>query len=173
MRPSIMTTLAIAVVALVAGCGGDDDETEAGAASSGSGLVSVADVDGTDVLADAQGRTLYTTTAEEGGTIKCVDACTSFWAPVTASAAEAEQAAGDLDADLAVVERPDGGQQLTFGGLPLYTFTEEDAGGLEGDGFEDDFQGTHFVWEAARTGGGSGSPSEQRDAPGGVYDYGN
>jgi predicted lipoprotein with Yx(FWY)xxD motif len=168
MRPSIMTALAIAVVALVAaGCGSDSD----GETAARSGLVSVADVDGTDVLADAQGRTLYTTTAEKGGTIKCVDACTSFWAPVTASAAQAEQAAADLETDLAVVERPDGEQQLTFNGRPLYSFTDEDAGKLEGDGFEDDFQGTHFLWEAARTAGGSGS-QKKSDSPGGAYNYG-
>jgi predicted lipoprotein with Yx(FWY)xxD motif len=171
MRPSIMTILAIAAAAIIAGCGGDDDETEASASSTNAGLVSVADVDGTDVLADSEGRTLYTTTAEEGGEIKCVDACASFWEPVTASADQAEQAAADIGMELGVVDRPDGEQQLALAGVPLYTFTEEDSGQLEGDGFEDDFQGTHFLWEAARTGGGSSAPAEPQDPPGGVYDY--
>jgi hypothetical protein len=42
-------------------------------------------------------------------------------------------------------------------GLPLYTFTEEGPGQLDGDGFVDDFQGTHFEWAAAATGAASGS----------------
>jgi predicted lipoprotein with Yx(FWY)xxD motif len=175
MRPSIIhaarAALAIGAAALVvAGCGSDSEDEPGTAAAASSGVVSVASVDGTDVLADAEGRTLYTTTAEEGGEIKCVDACTSFWAPVAASAAQAEQAAADLETDLAVVERPDGEQQLTFNGRPLYSFTDEDAGKLEGDGFEDDFQGTHFLWEAARTAGGSGS-QKKSDSPGGAYGY--
>jgi predicted lipoprotein with Yx(FWY)xxD motif len=67
-----------------------------------------------------------------------------------------------------VVRRPGGEEQLTLDGLPLYTFTEEQAGALEGDGFVDEFQGTRFEWEAARTGGGGGAPSE--DGPRG-YGY--
>jgi predicted lipoprotein with Yx(FWY)xxD motif len=177
MRPSIMDTariaLAIGATALVAaGCGGNDDETEAAAAAAdaGGGLVSVASVDGTDVLADSQGRTLYTAVVEEGGEIKCVDACTSFWEPLTASPDEAEQAAADLGVELSVVDRPDGEQQLAFEGVPLYTFNEEDAGQLEGDGFVDDFQGTHFEWEAARTAGGS-APESDAEEPSSIPDY--
>jgi predicted lipoprotein with Yx(FWY)xxD motif len=162
MRRSI-TKIMLATGALalaVAGCGGGDDEQSA-AASTSSGIVSIASVDGTDVLADAAGRTLYTAPVEEGGKILCVDACTSFWEPLMATSAEAEAAAAELDVDLAVVDRPEGDRQLTFDGLPLYTFAEEDAGQLEGDGFVDDFQGTHFEWQAATTSGdaGSGAPA--------------
>ena len=165
--------LSIILLALafgVAACGSDDD-SGASAGGASTGVVSVATVDGADVLADPAGKTLYTAAVEKGGKILCVDACTSFWAPLLASAAEADEAAGTLDAELGVVKRPDGEQQLTFDGLPLYTFAEEGAGKLEGDGFADDFQGTHFEWEAARTSGGGG-PQPSDDQPGGGYDYG-
>jgi predicted lipoprotein with Yx(FWY)xxD motif len=169
MRLSI-TKIVLATGALalaVAGCGGSDEE-ETAAASSPAGIVSVASVEGTDVLADAQGRTLYTAPVEEGGKILCVEACTSFWEPVLASSTEADAAAGDLDVDLGVVDRPEGEQQLTFDGLPLYTFAEEDAGQLEGDGFVDDFQGTHFEWQAAATGS---APAPRDSGSGGGFDY--
>jgi predicted lipoprotein with Yx(FWY)xxD motif len=178
MRLSITHTAKIALVigaaALgVVGCGSDDEESAgASAASASAGIVSVASVDGTDVLADSEGRTLYTAPVEEAR-ILCVDACTSFWEPVVASPDEAESAAADLDLELGVVDRPEGDQQLTLDGLPLYTFAEEDAGQLEGDGFVDDFQGTHFEWQAATTSGDAGSSDS--DAPGGAgsnpYDY--
>jgi predicted lipoprotein with Yx(FWY)xxD motif len=169
MRHSFfLSTLVIGAAALgVVACGGSDDESGASAAGSSTGIVSVATVDGTDVLADSAGKTLYTAAVEKGGKILCVDACTSFWEPVLASSADADKAAEELDASLAVVKRPDGAQQLTLDGLPLYTFAEEDAGSLEGDGFVDDFQGTRFEWEAARTSGAS-APDDGRS---GGYGY--
>jgi predicted lipoprotein with Yx(FWY)xxD motif len=170
MRHSIiLLTLVIGAAALgIAACGGSGDESDAPSVRSGAALLSIATVDGTDVLADSTGKTLYSAAVERDGTIRCVDACASFWEPILASSAEADEASGDLDADLGVVRRPGGEQQLTFGGLPLYRFAEEDAGQLEGDGFVDDFQGTHFEWEAARTSGGAPSaPSDSgRDGDG-------
>jgi predicted lipoprotein with Yx(FWY)xxD motif len=165
MRRSITLTALVAIaigaaalglVALVGG--GGDDSTNPGAAnaSGGSGIVSIQSVDGTNVLADSEGRTLYTAEVEKGR-IRCTGACESFWDPVGGSANEARSASTDLDLDLGVVERPDGDRQLTFNGLPLYSFTEEGPGQLDGDGFVDDFEGTHFEWTAATTGGGSGS----------------
>ena len=159
MRRSIILSTVVITLGVV-GCGDDDP----GASAASTAIVSVADVDGTDVLADSSGKTLYTAAVEKDGRILCVDACVSFWAPLLGSSADADRAAADLDADIGVVKRPDGEQQLTFDGLPLYTFTEEGAGKLQGDGFADDFQGTHFEWEAARTSGGS-------SAPGGGYGY--
>jgi predicted lipoprotein with Yx(FWY)xxD motif len=165
----ILSTLVIGAVALgVAACGSSDDNSGMGAAASSSGVVSLADVDGTDVLADSGGKTLYTAAVEKGGNIRCVGACTSFWHPLLGSSADAKKAGGELSANLGVVRRPDGQQQLTFDGLPLYTFAEEGAGKLDGDGFADDFQGTHFEWQAARTSGDSGPGDNSR---GGGYGY--
>jgi predicted lipoprotein with Yx(FWY)xxD motif len=147
--------VALGLVALVDS--GGDDSTNPGTANArgGSSGVSIQRVDGTDVLVDSTGRTLYSAEVEKGGRIRCTDACTSFWDPVEASAGESASAAPDLD--LGAVKRPDGGRQLTFKGLPLYRFAEEGPGQLDGNGFVDDFQGTHFEWKAATTDGGSGS----------------
>ena len=147
------------------------DSGGAAASGPGTGVVSVTNVDGTDVLADSAGKTLYGAAVEKGGEIHCVAACTSFWKPMLASSADAEKAATDVDANLGVVKRPDGDEQLTYDGLPLYTFTEEGTGKLDGDGFADDFQGTHFDWKAARTSGPSGSDSPSDGSPSGAYGY--
>lgn len=177
IRHSAKVVLVIGATALgVAGCGGGDDEADAGASTAGAsaGIVSVASVDGTDVLVDSQGRTLYSAAVEQDGKIVCVDACTSFWDPLVGTSDDAKSASSELDADLGVVARPDGDKQLTFDGRPLYTFAEEGAGQLEGDGFVDDFQGTRFEWEAARADGGSGSAGSNAPSDGsrgGGYDY--
>jgi predicted lipoprotein with Yx(FWY)xxD motif len=159
IRHSVMVVLAIGVAALVlAACGGGDDNGNATAASgSSSDVVSVKEVDGNKVLADAQGKTLYSADVEKGGMIKCTDGCTSFWDPSHASAKEAKEASSDLDMKFAVIKRPDGASQLAVDGKPLYTFTQEGSGQLKGDGFTDDFQGTHFEWSAATTNGGGGN----------------
>ncbi|MGH2745383.1 MAG: hypothetical protein ACRDN8_23415 [Thermoleophilaceae bacterium] len=158
--------VAIGVVALaLAACGGDEDNSAATAADAGagSGIVSIESVDGSDVLVDSRGRTLYSAEVEESGGIRCTGPCTSFWDPVGASAKESDLASEDLNLDLGVVTRPGGDRQLSYNGLPLYTFTEEGPGQLDGDGFVDDFDGTHFEWAAATTGAASGSAGS--DAP--------
>ena len=156
---------------LLASCG-DSGAEGSDAGGGGTSLVAVASVDGTEVLTDADGRTLYTAEVEKDGQIRCVDACVSFWKLVGASEADIDAANTALGDDFAVVDRPDGESQLTYDGLPLYTFTEEDAGELRGDGFTDDFQGTHFVWAAA-TADESSTPSETStpDDSGGGYGY--
>jgi predicted lipoprotein with Yx(FWY)xxD motif len=170
-RSIILSTLVMGAAALgVAACGGDDSSSS-GSAAAGGALVSVADVDGTGVLADSDGKTLYSATVEKGGKIHCVDACLSFWDPVAASSSDAKQAADDVGAKLGVVKRPDGASQLALDGLPLYTFSEEGEGKLEGDGFTDDFQGTHFEWQAARTSGDAPSSGSSDDSSGGGYGY--
>ena len=170
----VMVALAAGVAALaLAACGGGgsgDNGNATAATGNGSGLVSMRSVDGTGVLADSRGRTLYSAAVEDGGQIHCTNACTSFWVPVGASANEARTAAADLDLHLGVVKRPGGGgRQLTLDGRPLYTFKEEGPGQLDGDGFVDDFAGTHFEWEAAKTGGGSGSPSSNSSSNSSPY----
>jgi predicted lipoprotein with Yx(FWY)xxD motif len=160
IKYSLSAVLVLGAAALVlAACGGGNDGGNATAASSGagSGIVSTKSVDGMNVLVDSQGKTLYSAKVEKG-MIRCADGCTSFWKPLSASAKQSKTASADLHLKLGVVNRPDGGSQMTFKGLPLYTFTQEGAGQLKGNGFTDDFQGTHFKWAAATTaGGGSGS----------------
>jgi predicted lipoprotein with Yx(FWY)xxD motif len=175
MRLSIKNPLtalvAVGLAALVlAACGNsNDDNGSATAANASSGVVSVKDVDGSDVLTNSQGKTLYTADVEKGGQIMCTGSCNSIWEPAMASAKQASSASSQLDVKLATVKRPDGGQQLTLKGMPLYSFTEEGAGQLDGNGVADDFDGTHFVWSAATTGASSGSSSMSAPSSGSPY----
>jgi predicted lipoprotein with Yx(FWY)xxD motif len=150
-------TAAVALAACGSGDGGDNGKASAADPGSDSGIVSIQSVEGTDVLVDSEGRTLYSAQVEKGGRIRCTGACESFWDPVGASATEAPSASADLDLNLGVVKRPDGSRQLAFKRRPLYSFKEEGPGQLKGDGFVDDFEGTHFEWKAATVRGGSGS----------------
>jgi predicted lipoprotein with Yx(FWY)xxD motif len=166
-----MAALAIVVASLViATCGGGEgsDGGNATAARTGNDIVSIDNVDGTDVLVDSEGRSLYTADVEKDR-IRCTGACISIWDPVGASANDAQSASARLGVDLGVVNRPDGDRQLTFNELPLYSFTEEGPGQLDGDGFVDDFDGTRFEWAAATTGAGSGAASSGSPSGGSPY----
>jgi predicted lipoprotein with Yx(FWY)xxD motif len=164
---------AAAVAVALTGCAAESEGGGAAAGGSSADLVSVASVDGIDVLVDDTGRTLYTAEVEKSGEILCVDACASFWEPMTGTDADLDAVSPDLRDELEVVQRPDGDSQLAYRGLPLYTFAEEGAGELTGDGFTDDFQGTHFEWAAAtdRSSAPSGTPGSDSDDLGDSYGY--
>lgn len=171
------TALALLVVALAValsacGGGGDEDAGPAPAASSGSGMtdtVAVTSVDGVgDVLVDADGAALYSADQEADGEILCVDGCTAIWLPLTLPAGAAGPTADDDVQDrLGVVARPDGTEQISFDGMPLYRFAEDpEPGAVTGDGFSDTFAGTLFTWHVASPAGASGGDP----ATGSIYD---
>jgi predicted lipoprotein with Yx(FWY)xxD motif len=103
---------------------------------------------GTTILVTTGGRSLYSLSAETHGRFICTDsACRSVWKPLVV--ARGTTPAGT--AHLATVKRPDGRTQVTYRGLPLYTFTEDrKTGDVKGNGFKD--VGT---WRVATASGSS------------------
>jgi predicted lipoprotein with Yx(FWY)xxD motif len=100
---------------------------------------------GATVLADARGMTLYRLSAEHGGKFICTSAaCLQVWHPVSASAGSSPS--GSVGS-LGLVKRPDGTEQVTYKGMPLYTFAQDQKpGDAKGEGIKD--VGT---WNAVRT----------------------
>lgn len=90
--------------------------------------------DGTH-LVDAEGMALYRFTLDTDRTPTCLNACAEVW-----PAFYGDPVAGDgVDPDLlGNGERPDGSIQVTYGGLPLYYYSGDDApGDINGHGFND------------------------------------
>jgi predicted lipoprotein with Yx(FWY)xxD motif len=148
--------MAIAAALAIGACGGGaDSSSSTGSASTPSGdqMVATSEISGVGrVLVDQSGKPIYTSDQEQTGKIVCASsACTTFWKPVEASG---QKPAGDGDTGkLGVVKRPDGTQQVTANGRPLYTFAEDSPGKSTGDGFTDDFDGRHFTWHVVLAGG--------------------
>jgi predicted lipoprotein with Yx(FWY)xxD motif len=179
--PVILAIAAVAAVVGLAACGGDDDDSSdsgataaadtATAAASG-GTVSTQDVAGTGtVLVDSQGMALYTNDMDKGTTIACTEECAAEWIPLTAQG-QPSSSDSAVESRLGRVKRPDGTTQVTFGGLPLYTFVEDSAGKVNGNGESDSFGGTNFTWTVASTDGAAtasptGSGSSSGDSSGG------
>lgn len=153
MRPMLRVTAAgLAAALALAACGGDDDdgggaaevatttvapgESESGDTAgdttttlAGEGAtedepatIAIGETDLGATLVNAEGLTLYVFDNDAGGTSACVDACATAWPPVTV---EGDPVVGDDvdEEDAGTITRPDGATQVTFYGMPLYTFS--------------------------------------------------
>jgi predicted lipoprotein with Yx(FWY)xxD motif len=129
-----------------------------GATTGGSGggaTVSATEVGGLGtVLVDSRGFTLYHLSGETDSTFKCTGGCLDAWPPLVAKGAPT--AGEGADGELATIDRPGVGTQVTYDGLPLYTFAGDSKPG-EANG-----QGVSGAWFAVTPSGedaGGGAPS--------------
>jgi predicted lipoprotein with Yx(FWY)xxD motif len=179
VQPDMRTIAAVgAATLLLAACGGGsagggdagygaNTATHGPAASAtadGTASVETTQIDGIGaVLADSKGFTLYHLTTERGDAIRCLRACARMWPPLLAPGGEVPASAPDLPGELATVKRPDGGAQVTYDGLPLYTYSGDTAPN-QANG-----QGVQEVWFAVGPGGVSGAADNGGASGGGEY----
>ncbi|UYM06017.1 COG4315 family predicted lipoprotein [Solicola gregarius] len=165
MRPILVSASAAVVALLVLSACGSDDESSSGGDDVGAGLTTATVGDVGSVLVDADGHPVYTNEVENRDTIKCVQTCVDFWPPVKANGDVPDSVDG-VDGRFATIMRPDGGKQVTLDGQALYTFADDEGtDAVKGDGFEDDFHGSHFVWHVV-TASGSASSGDSDDGGG-------
>jgi len=73
------------------------------------------------VLAAANGQVVYTYAKDtKGGTPTCTGSCAAIWPPLTGNPAVSAADTG-LGA-LGTVSDPNGAKQVTYNGMPLYTY---------------------------------------------------
>ena len=176
--PRILILIGIAAALGLAACGGSDDTTSSSSAATATGdTLAVSDVSGAgEVLVDGSGNALYTPDQEANGKILCTGSCESEWMPVTASGSSQPTASADVTGKVGTVKRPDGGEQVTLDGAPLYTFAEDGGPGqVSGDGLTDEFDGQQFTWRVVRPAGASAPTPETSttttDSGGGYPSY--
>jgi hypothetical protein len=104
------------------------------------------------------------------GMVLCTEACAAIWEPLTTDAGSPTADDG-LDGRVGVVERPDGGRQVTFDGRLLYRFIEDPSPGtVTGNGISDKFEGQPFTWHVATPTGVSASSANSTSSSDG-YDF--
>jgi predicted lipoprotein with Yx(FWY)xxD motif len=129
-------------------------------AVTGSGAKTVAKslhLKGRTLLTTTSGRTLYSLSAERHGKFICTESsgCTGIWHPLTITSGVVPKG----PVKLGTIHRPEGAIQVTYRGLPLYTFTgDKKRGQTKGEGLKD--VGT---WHPASL------PSPTRGSGGGGY----
>ena|SRR4051794_14169092 len=117
------------------------------------------------VVVSASGRTLYHYTDETKGKVDCTGACAKLWPPLLVKAgAKPVAGPGVAAAKLAVVKRPDGTSQVTYGGLGLYLYGgDKKVGDANGESFQNSWYAVSPAAKivkpkaAAASGGSSGS----------------
>lgn len=91
---------------------------------------------GRTLLTTTSGRTLYSLSAERHGKFICTEAsgCTSIWHPLTIASGVVPKG----PVKLGTIHRPEGSIQVTYRGLPLYTFGgDKKRGQVKGEGLKD------------------------------------
>ncbi len=112
------------------------------------------------VLDNSRGFTLYHLTKEQNGQIQCTGSCVGVWPPLMASGAAVPSSMAGLPGTFGTIARPEGGTQVTYDGMPLYTYSG-DTGPHQSNG-----QGIQGVWFAVPT---ASSPGSATSPPGRGY----
>ena len=162
MSASRVLALLATAVLVVAGCtsSGAGPTPIGGGASSGAGLVLVAASSPTFgmVLTGPNGLTLYTHAGDSATSSTCTGSCATAWPPLSATGQPT--AGAGVTGQLGTVTRGDGTTQVTYGGMPLYTW--------EGDTKPGDVTGNGVEGFSVATVAGTGSmphPSTAAPAP--------
>jgi len=121
---------------------------------------------GTTVLVDSQGITLYRLSGEQNGNWICTAGCVQVWHPLIAQSGTSPT--GSVGS-LGTVKRPDGTIQVTYKGMPLYTFGQDlKPGDAKGQGIKD--VGTwNAVAMSAKTSPSTPAPASTPSGGGSAY----
>jgi predicted lipoprotein with Yx(FWY)xxD motif len=119
----------VSVVALVllgvavAGAGGPTSPPSPG--PSAGTVLKTTTINGTTVLTNGKGFTLYSFAPDSASRSVCNGACAQYWPPVTGAATAGPGVTGKLG----TITRSDGSKQATYDGHPLYTYIADSAPG--------------------------------------------
>jgi len=93
--------------------------------SASSSALMTATINGTKVVTNSGGHTLYWFVPDTSTTSKCTGSCATYWPPVKGPAT----AGAGVTGTLGTITRSDGTKQATYDGHPLYTYVGDTAPG--------------------------------------------
>jgi predicted lipoprotein with Yx(FWY)xxD motif len=93
-------------------------------------------------MTDANGTAVYTFSGDKPGVSTCTGACAKTWIPVRSPGGKPQPGTGQTQSALGNIQRPDGSQQVTLNGLPLYYYAGDTAAGSAAGQGTSSFGGT-------------------------------
>ncbi len=82
-----------------------------------------------DFLVGTNGMTLYLFTQDDENSSNCYDQCATNWPPLLVQANEVPVPGAEVSGQLDVIQRDDGTLQVTYDGMPLYYWANDQAPG--------------------------------------------
>lgn len=80
-------------------------------------------------LVDGAGTTLYVFSRDTVGASKCMGSCVRDWLPMRSPGGKPQPGSGATSPSIGSIQRPDGSNQTTFNGRPLYYYSGDAAPG--------------------------------------------
>lgn len=152
-------------VALFALCAGAFGAPRLGLAQAGASVGVAQNASFGAILTTADGKTLYTFSADSGGKSACTGQCATAWPPATISSTTPTAPSGVTASALTTITRDDGSYQLAYNGKPLYTFSRDTAAGQVNGNGVNAFNGT---WSVAKVNGAASAAGTPSAASGGA-----
>jgi predicted lipoprotein with Yx(FWY)xxD motif len=126
-------------------------------------------INGTAVVTNSSGKTLYWFAPDTSTTSKCSGSCATYWPPVTGPVTAGSGVTGTLG----TITRSDGTKQATYDGHPLYTYVGDTAAGqAKGNGLN--LSGGlwyEMTVSGAKPGGSTSTSTGGTSTGGGGYGY--
>jgi predicted lipoprotein with Yx(FWY)xxD motif len=149
--------------------GGSSAAASSAPAASGGSTVNMTTINGTAVVTNSAGKTLYWFAPDTSTASKCSGSCATYWPPVTGPVTAGSGVTGTLG----TITRSDGTMQATYDGHPLYTYVGDTAAGqAKGNGLN--LSGGlwyEMTVSGAKPATAAGSTSTSSTGSGGGYGY--
>jgi predicted lipoprotein with Yx(FWY)xxD motif len=124
--PKIMGAAGLAALALaLSACASSASSSSSTPAAGGSSALDMTTINGTAVVTNSKGMTLYWFVPDSSTASKCTGSCATYWPPVTGPVTAGSGVTGTLG----TITRADGTKQATYDGHPLYTYIGDTAAG--------------------------------------------
>jgi predicted lipoprotein with Yx(FWY)xxD motif len=98
-----------------------------GPSAQAAGVLRVTRIDGTRLLTNARGLTLYWFAPDSATASRCYGTCAAYWPPVLGKPAAGPGVTGSIG----TIVRTGGAQQATYDGRPLYTYVGDSGPGQD------------------------------------------
>jgi predicted lipoprotein with Yx(FWY)xxD motif len=168
LAAAVLAVAACASSASTAGSSATSSAPAAGSSSSSAGTtLKTTTINGTTVLTNSAGFTVYWFAIDTANKSNCTGSCVTYWPPVKGPATAGSGVTGTLS----TITRSDGTTQVTYDGHPLYTYVGDSAPGQNKGNGQNLSGGLWYEATPSGTAPATGTSASASPSSGGGYGY--